>query len=451
MAETVIKHDGRDYTEDQLYYLTNGIKDYQIVHGSHLKGVQFETASSVPSRPAGASMLPTLFPRSSFQEACELQQAFNELYMRVASDPEWLYSTLEPLMDHDDLFTTLWEICAKVRDAGVVQHTVCAIFRSDYMLHQTPNDEEVSLKQVEMNTFSCAGACHADRIAAMHHHLAKVKAPEASPNMGLSKNTKVIVNLLKAAYETYEAAATSGRANCVLMTVQPFNFNIADERPIDVVYHRAGYEIEEYDEPGKETRLRLEMSRAIKCPDILTHLTGFKSVQQALTQSGAVERCLPPDKAAMVRRTFMPMQILDTTIPGLEARKTALDPKRAANYVLKPNLEGGGHNIYRSNIAGFLSSRPREEWHKYVLVRLIEPPPSTGTIMMPEALYHGAVVSELGVLGTCLWQRRSRAGSEVEIKQNKIAGWTFKTKPMGIDEMSVVKGYGVFDCPLLVD
>ena len=86
----------------------------------------------------------------------------------------------------------------------------------------------------------------------------------------------------------------------------------------------------------------------------------------------------------------MPMQILDTTIPGLEARKTALDPKRAANYVLKPNLEGGGHNIYRSNIAGFLSSRPREEWHKYVLVRLIEPPPSTGTIMMPEALYHGA-------------------------------------------------------------
>ncbi|KAK3714307.1 hypothetical protein LTR37_007893 [Vermiconidia calcicola] len=495
MAETVIKHDGRDYTEDQLFYLINEIKDYQIVHGSLIKGIQFETESSVPSRPVGASILPTPFPRSSFEEACELQQAFNELYMRASSDPDWLYSILEPLMGHDDLFAALWETYIKVRGAGVAQNAVCAIFRSDYMLHKMSNDEEVSLKQVEMNTFSCAGACHADRIAAMQHHLARVKAPEAITKLGRSKNTQSIVNLLKTAHETYKTNATSDIPKCVLITVQPFNFNIADERPIEhglwdagvpcyrcewqnirdrtiltedrtllfrppigivelevsVVYHRAGYEIEEYDDQGREARLRLEMSRAIKCPDILTHLTGFKSVQQALIQEGAVERFLPPDEAAKVRKTFMPMQILDTQAAGLEARKTALDPERAVNYILKPNLEGGGHNVYRSDIAEFLKLRPQEEWHKYVLMRLIEPPPSTGTIVMPEALYHGAVVSELGILGTCLWQRRSGAGGELEIKHNEVVGWTFKTKPAGVDEMSVVKGYGVFDCPLLVD
>jgi len=33
----------------------------------------------------------------------------------------------------------------------------------------------------------------------------------------------------------------------------------------------------------------------------------------------------------------------------------------------------------------------------------------------------------------------------------EVAGWTFKTKPVSVDEMSVVKGYGCFDCPLLVD
>ena len=149
------------------------------------------------------------------------------------------------------------------------------------------------------------------------------------------------------------------------MPVQPFNFNIADERPIElglwdrnipcyrcewrsmwarltiasdrtllfkppfggeelevaVVYYRGGYVIEEYKPNGKALRVRLEISRAIKCPDILAHLSGFKTVQQALTEPGAVERFLSSDKAERVRKTFMPMQILDTSAAGLKARE----------------------------------------------------------------------------------------------------------------------------------
>ena len=490
---------GRSYTDEQLFSLVSEVKDYQLTHGSLLKLVAFETESSITARPVGASILPTVFSRERFEEAIKLQTAFNELYVRAASDPDWLYSVIKPLIEHDDFIAALWDIYVKVRDAGTVQSIVCGVFRSDYMLHQSSDHSKPELKQVEMNSFSCAGACHAEIVAKMHNHLERVRSVSYSEEASISHrlptsdNIASIVTTLKAAHDLYTTYFSADRPKCVLMTVQPHNFNIADERPIEyglwdssvacyrcewhtllqrttltkdrgllfcptlgttelevsVIYYRGGYDAAEYRDLSKETRVRCEMSRAIKCPDILTHLTTFKAVQQALTQPGAVERFLPLEKAESIRKTFMPIKVLDSSLAGLEVRKIALDPKQAANYVLKPNLEGGGHNIYRTDIPDFLSTKLPEEWHRYVLMRLIEPPATTGTIMMPSDLYHGRVVSELGILGTCLWERKE-AGT-VELLRNEVPGWTYKTKPEDVDEMSVVKGYGCFDCPLLME
>lgn len=308
----------------------------------------------------------------------------------------------------------------------------------------------------------------------------------------------ISLSFQKSSFVRANANLTRALCRCVLIPVQSFNFNIADERPIQygllgagtpcyrcewqrllerttlhddntllyhppvggevlevtVIYYRAGYEAFEYDEQGRAARLRLEMSRAIKCPDVLTHMTNMKAVQQALSAPGALQRfLLEHDKCEALRKTFMPMQILDVSVEGLKAREIAQDPEQAQNYVLKPNRDGGGHNIYRSDIPPFLADIPAESWRNYVLMRLIEPPPTTGVLMMPEELYVGDVVSELGILGTCLWRRSTDdadGGTKVEVIRNEAAGWTFKTKPVDVDEMSVVKGYGCFDCPLLV-
>lgn len=494
MADTVT-HDGTEYSEEQLLHLVSEVKDFHLTHGSLLKVVQYETDSSVPARPVGSSVLPTIFQRRRFDEAIGLQASYNELYMRVAADPAWLHSVLAPVIESDTFIAALWDVYLKVQDAGSAQDIMCGVFRSDYMLNYAAGG--VSLKQVEMNTFSCAGACHAERVAKMHRRLSLVREPgpqqasQAMQRLPTNNNTQSIVSLLKAAHDAYGGTSNEGRAKCVLMTVQHFNFNIADERPIEyglwdagvpcyrcewqtalertilttdrtllfkptfgsgdlevsVIYYRGGYAAAEYLEVSKETRVRLEMSRAVKCPDILQHLTTLKAVQQALTGLGALERFLPPEKANVLKQTFMPMQVLDASEAGLAARKLAIDPKEALNYVLKPNLEGGGHNIFRTDIPDFLNKRPQEQWHRYTLMRLIEPPPTTGTLMMPENLYHGAVVSELGILGTVLWKRPQ--SGQIEVLENEVAGWTFKTKPADIDEMSVVKGYGCFDCPLL--
>lgn len=166
-----------DLSEDEVELLVSEVKDYQITHGSLLKLVKFEEPSTVPARPVGVSLTTTPFPRQQFHEAFSLQTIFNELYIRAACDPEWLHSTLGPLLKRDAFFASLWDVYTQVEKAGVVQPFTCGVFRSDYMLHSEPGYQ--GIKQVEMNTFSIAGPAHAERVVKMHRHLSKIEAPGA--------------------------------------------------------------------------------------------------------------------------------------------------------------------------------------------------------------------------------------------------------------------------------
>ena len=337
-----------------------------------------------------------------------------------------------------------------------------------------------------------------------------------------------LVSGLVAAHEAY-GSPKSGQASStgVLFVVQPRNMNICDERPLEyalrnrdppipafrvvfgeevlsrtsltdtrellyrplsdlppietsVVYLRAGYDPDEYTPAGISCRILLEQSRAIKCPSILGHLATFKKVQQALAAPHALARFLPPAEAELVANTFAPMYPMeDSSDAGKRGRTLARDPKTAVNHVLKPSLEGGGHNVYRGDIPAFLNSVPASRWHTYILMELINPVIQKNILLSPRGTYTaedadgadassgsktqqqqhrdisfaiprpGPTISELGIFGVCLW--RSKPQTHPEILENTEAGWSFKTKPASVDEMSVVKGYGCFDSPYLVD
>jgi glutathione synthase len=158
-----------------------------------------------------------------------------------------------------------------------------------------------------------------------------------------------------------------------------------------------------------------------------------------------------------VRRTFVEMLPLDgETESGREGRRCAIDEEIAKRWVLKPSLEGGGHNVHGAEIPEFLSRTPPVRWADYILQRRIESPEQTGILMSPRGVYEGEVVSELGVLGASLWKEGDEGGMETlenwdDGEDGAQAGWTFKSKPSDIKEMSVVKGYGCFGSPWLVD
>lgn len=137
------------------------------------------------------------------------------------------------------------------------------------------------------------------------------------------------------------------------------------------------------------------------------------------------------------------MYPLDTSLQGLQARKLAFS--NPESYVLKPQREGGGHNIYRSQIPEFLASLPNEmHYNAYILMELIQPPPLNNSIIREGKVVTGGIVGELGVYGTILWD------SDGRVLENDEAGWLLRTKGKGIDEGGVAAGYGCVDSVCLV-
>jgi glutathione synthase len=144
-----------------------------------------------------------------------------------------------------------------------------------------------------------------------------------------------------------------------------------------------------------------------------------------------------------LKKTFTKIYPLDKSDQGLQARHLAFSNPEA--YVLKPQREGGGNNIYRSSIPGFLKSLPNEShYNAYILMELIQPPPLTNSIIREGKVITGDVVGELGVYGTILWDENGT------ILENDEAGWLLRTKGHGIDEGGVAAGFGCVDSVCLV-
>jgi glutathione synthetase len=491
-------------SQQQLDHLIENVKDYQITHGSLLKFVPPGETSLTLTRPVGVSLIPTPFPKASFEKARRIQLIYNELYAKISQDEKFLERVLEPLMQHDAFAKALWDIHLVTKQERCAQPFVLGIFRSDYMIQHSDGDDVISgigsqLKQVELNTFSVAGAAHSDHVAAMHSYMNKTGAYGTHFGDGgaipLNSPINGLVEGLAAAHSVYTPKTSPSLKTGILIIVRHNNFNICDERPLEyglwnhspsipvyrlefrsilnhvslgpsnellftsptcpfspleisVVYFRAGYEPEEYDENGIATRLLLERSLAIKCPSVLSHLSTFKKVQQKLTAPGILEHFLSPDQCTEIRATFAPLYPLDSSELGLHARALAKDPVTAGKYILKPNLEGGSHNIHGEDIPEFLQTIAEEELSSFVLMEYIDSPTNEGILMSSEGMYQGPTISELGILGVCLWRCD---GDGVEMVENREVGWTFKSKPEGMEEMSVVKGYGFFDSPFLTD
>ena len=222
---------------------------------------------------------------------------------------------------------------------------------------------------------------------------------------------------------------------------------------VTTVYLRAGYSPTEYSFPEAwQARLHLERSAAIKCPSILTHLAGSKKIQQILAtpSSPYLERFLSKTSSNAyidrVRATFAAIYPLDDTTAGMKAVEMAKDPKTSRRYVLKPQREGGGNNIYGTKIPSFLTSLGEERNYRgYILMELIEPPPRQNSIFRNGEVKSGEVIGELGVYGICLWRNGIAGGKDEVVLKNYEGGFLLRTKGRESEEGGVAAGFGAVD------
>lgn len=238
------------------------------------------------------------------------------------------------------------------------------------------------------------------------------------------------------------------------------------EIEIGLVYYRAGYTPTDYRSSRDwDTRIMVERSRAIKCPSLALQLAGAKKVQQVLAETGMVEKYLLGENQEddfdagdcdLLRKTFTDLYPLDDSELGRHAYDLAVNSPE--KYVLKPQREGGGNNIYRGDIPPFLQqleaepTGPGEPPKKegYILMSLIEPPLGLRNLLVKggsKEAVEGEVVSELGVYGISLFGP-GETGSKMEV--NRGAGTLLRTKGRESDEGGVAVGYSVVDSVVLV-
>jgi len=213
---------------------------------------------------------------------------------------------------------------------------------------------------------------------------------------------------------------------------------------VAIAYYRAGYMPDDYPTSKEwDARLLIERSLSIKTPNITEHLAGTKKIQQVLAQPGVLEKFLTDTEAAKkLRSCFAGLYSLSEGDLGVdEIVLKAI--KESQNYVLKPQREGGGNNLYGKQIEEALLKMSPKQRSAYILMDRILPPSVQIHIIREGQLSTAFGVSELGIYGLFL------SDGEKEII-NIPGGHLLRTKVATIDDGGVAAGVAVLDSPYLV-
>eukprot|EP00118_Oscarella_pearsei_P020739 m.226740 g.226740 ORF g.226740 m.226740 type:complete len:136 (+) comp40030_c0_seq24:1574-1981(+) len=134
------------------------------------------------------------------------------------------------------------------------------------------------------------------------------------------------------------------------------------------------------------------------------------------------------------------MYSLDKNAEGDEAVRLGIE--NPDNYVLKPQAEGGGHNIYGQDVKTFLEGRG-DIRSEYIMMERVYPHSCKNYVIRDgQTGTPVQIVNEVGIYGVYV-----RKGDDVLL--NKVAGHVLRSKPADSDEGGLFAGYGCMDSPLL--
>lgn len=402
---------------------------------------------------------PTSFEKCHFDRAMAIQPQFNQLVASLAASKEYLMSICESAATSDPEFTgRLYKIAEKITDnSGYLLNVI----RSDYMV-----DEESSrLLQVELNTTCCALGSQSDRLSEYYRQYflsipingfvstiadAFIQAHKSWCSSSNQPNAVIAFVVMENERNFHDQAILMAALQKLSVPVKrvhlsdPFTdssgFLAHNGDIISILYFRTGYMPNHYQsELAWSNRELMESSRAIKVPNILSTLAGLKVVQQSLTDGNFIAQHCMMDLSSTFAEQYSLGSEYEESMKALE-----MEPN---SFVLKPQREGGGNNIYGAQVIPFLQSLPRQDRHAFILMRLIKPRhcKNVPVLRFGHRLVINEAVQELGIFGVFL----STFGKIDEPIINRSAGWMMRTKDINSQEGAVGLGLGFLDCPSL--
>ncbi|XP_015419966.1 PREDICTED: glutathione synthetase isoform X2 [Myotis davidii] len=421
--------------ERQLQELARQAVDRALAEGVLLRTTQEPSSSDVVSY-APFTLFPSLVPSALLEQAYAVQMDFNLLVDAVSQNAAFLEQTLSSTIKRDTFTARLFDIYKQVLKEGIAQTVFLGLNRSDYMFQRNA-DGSPALKQIEINTVSASFGGLASRTPAVHRALVLLIAQEKERNVFDQRaiENELLARNIRVIRRRFEDVSEKG-------SLDQDRKLFLDGQEIAVVYFRDGYMPSQYNQQNWEARLLLERSCSVKCPDIATQLAGTKKVQQELSRVGVLEVLLPdqPEAVARLRATFAGLYSLDLGEEGDQAIAEALAaPNR---FVLKPQREGGGNNLYGEEMVQTLERlKDSEERASYILMEKIEPEPFGNCLLRPGCPVRVVqCISELGIFGVYVRQGKT-------LVMNKHVGHLLRTKATEHADGGVVAGVAVLDNP----
>ncbi|XP_023610182.1 glutathione synthetase isoform X1 [Myotis lucifugus] len=421
--------------EQQLEELARQAVDRALAEGVLLRTTQEPSSSNVVSY-APFTLFPSLVPSALLEQAYAVQMDFNLLVDAVSQNAAFLEQTLSSTIKRDTFTARLFDIYKQVLKEGIAQTVFLGLNRSDYMFQRNA-DGSPALKQIEINTISASFGGLASRTPAVHRALVLLIAQEKERNVFDQRaiENELLARNIRVIRRRFEDVSEKG-------SLDQDRKLFLDGQEIAVVYFRDGYMPSQYNQQNWEARLLLERSCSVKCPDIATQLAGTKKVQQELSRVGVLEVLLPdqPEVVARLRATFAGLYSLDLGEEGDQAIAEALAaPNR---FVLKPQREGGGNNLYGEEMVQTLERlKDSEERASYILMEKIEPEPFGNCLLRPGCPVRVVqCISELGIFGVYVRQGKT-------LVMNKHVGHLLRTKATEHADGGVVAGVAVLDNP----
>ena len=459
--------------EMTMYLYTNG-----LIMKSKTGGV-----SHIP-----IMLTPSPLPQNVYDKIFFYQIAFNKLINRLSNDQKFLEEVLTPIAEKDEFVRKNLEISKKLVNYEHKQKIKLGIFRNDYLFDKVQN----FLLFTEYNTIASSMGTFTDRIKKFYSHFSE-KYPEVFkkykeklvPTDGfenVEKFTEAMVEGIKLGfpqqykdsiivfvvqknetnlfdqYSLSEELYNKYKMLSKRLTLNEIKKNcVQDEQGnltingklISMFYFRAAYcESDFPDEESWQGRELIELSTAIKIPDINTFLTTFKIFQYELSKPQIMMHYCNNDLLINDVLRFFGGIYYIKDMDQEKQKELFSQIKRDPNkYILKPMREGGGNNITGDKLKELIpeeGNEPNDLLKVSVIVDKIDAAVHESIVLKNEKINIQNSISEFSIYGIILTNENS-------LVMNKSVSFLVRTKNKDDTEGGIMEGAGAVDLPCLLD
>ena len=452
------------------------LSDFLMCKGGILSRLKHTTDSPDPievSVHLPYSLIPKRISKQEFLGLINIQEKWNFLVNAMARDFDWYTEKLEYMLKTEDFVRRLHDIAKKCRAYPHTQKITCSLVRNDYMYQSAEN----RWLQVEYNVFAAGMAPYCDKIQKIQKLVRNNYFEDEDVEQYNSGNMKmteeglveafkcygnpnaVVVMIVPGKHETtilmqraIEKKLFENKIKCIRASLRDVYENhkfdeatgtlYMNGQEVGLVYFRAGYHPDHYaNENDWRAREVIELSRAVKSPNVDYQLINFKIFQLYLAQDAVLARFFrDQEERNLIRKNFANFWEINDPAKVPELLKMVEANPRL--YVLKPQREGGTNNFFDEEIIHLFKTLSFKELSTHILMEKIDSTPHIGLMVRNRELAVAPCISEVGIYGYVL------SDSEKLIK-SMVAGYVVRTKMASSNECGLVAGWGVLDTLVL--